>query len=158
VTQEARDPVEVIRQCYPKLVALAKSLGAGHEAEDLAQETLFRVLSAYPGFRLLDSPLGYSKVVLVRLTHSRPRMTNQVPYDPELATQFALEEGEGRSLDNFVRKLDGLGSKQRACIYLRYGLDMSDASIARIVGCSEATVRSQINRGLKRLQDQGVAR
>jgi RNA polymerase sigma factor (sigma-70 family) len=45
-----------------------------------------------------------------------------------------------------------LPPKQRAAIVLRYYADYPDSDIAEALGCSEATVRSQISRALSSLR------
>ncbi|GAA0598911.1 hypothetical protein HPO96_21545 [Kribbella sandramycini] len=46
-----------------------------------------------------------------------------------------------------------LPTKQRAAVVLRYYEDLPDADIAVILGCSPATVRSQIHRALASLRE-----
>ncbi|MDO5629154.1 MAG: sigma factor-like helix-turn-helix DNA-binding protein [Mobilicoccus sp.] len=45
-----------------------------------------------------------------------------------------------------------LGEKQRAIVLLRHVDGVSDTDIARAVGCSVSTVRSQSSRGLAHLR------
>jgi RNA polymerase sigma factor (sigma-70 family) len=45
-----------------------------------------------------------------------------------------------------------LPARQRAAIVLRYFADLDDAAVADALGCSIATVRSQISRALAQLR------
>jgi len=46
-----------------------------------------------------------------------------------------------------------LPPRQRAVIVLRYYEDLPDREIARLLGCTQATVRSQAKRGLAKLRE-----
>ena len=50
--------------------------------------------------------------------------------------------------------LSTLPPKQRAALALRYLADLPDAEIGQLIGCSPATVRSQLSRGLSTLRAQ----
>lgn len=51
-----------------------------------------------------------------------------------------------------IEALRVLAPGQRAAIVLRYFCDLDDATIAGLLGCSQATVRSQVSRGLNHLR------
>jgi RNA polymerase sigma factor (sigma-70 family) len=48
--------------------------------------------------------------------------------------------------------LSSLPPKQRAAIVMRYLADLPDHQIGQVLGCTEATVRSQLSRGLSTLR------
>jgi RNA polymerase sigma factor (sigma-70 family) len=50
----------------------------------------------------------------------------------------------------------GLPPKQRAAVVLRFYEDLPDAEIASLLGCSPATVRSQISRALAAIRAAGT--
>jgi RNA polymerase sigma factor (sigma-70 family) len=54
--------------------------------------------------------------------------------------------------DELWRALGTLPQRMRATIVLRYYEDLSEAEIARTLGCSQGTVKSQTSRGLERLR------
>ena len=45
-----------------------------------------------------------------------------------------------------------LPPRQRAIVTLRYLEDVSEKDVARILGCSQSTVSSQLSRGLSQLR------
>jgi RNA polymerase sigma factor (sigma-70 family) len=54
--------------------------------------------------------------------------------------------------DELWNRLTVLGRKQRAVLVLRYYEQLDDDSIADLIGCSPATVRSHASRALKTLR------
>lgn len=67
------------------------------------------------------------------------------------AAHHALRRGssasDGDGLDTALALLEGLPDRQRAALTLRYVHDLSDAAIARALGCRPGTVRSLLSRG-----------
>lgn len=69
------------------------------------------------------------------------RRTEDVSTGPDVATNDALRSA-----------LLGLPLRQRTALVLRYFEDLPDATIAELLGCRQATVRSLVARGLKALR------
>lgn len=59
--------------------------------------------------------------------------------------------------DEVWRALRGLAPGQRTAIVLRYFEDLSEAETAEVMGTSVGTVKSQVSRGLTRLEQQLAA-
>jgi RNA polymerase sigma factor (sigma-70 family) len=55
--------------------------------------------------------------------------------------------------DTLVRLLRQLPPRQRAVVVLRYWEQRSEAETARLLGCTEGTVKSAAARGLRRLRE-----
>jgi RNA polymerase sigma factor (sigma-70 family) len=54
--------------------------------------------------------------------------------------------------ERLMEALRVLAPRQRAAVVLRYFCDLDDATIADLLNCSPATVRSQVSRALARLR------
>lgn len=125
--------------------------GDWHRAEDIVQTALAKLYVAWPRVRkdLVDA---YARKVLVRVAidegrrgfFSRERTVPVVP-DASMSAQPA---------DIDVRRaLAALPPGQRAVVVLRYWEDLSIDEVARLLGKSEGTVKSQAARGLAALRD-----
>ena len=55
--------------------------------------------------------------------------------------------------DQVWQAIQRLPDKQRKAVVLRYYEDLPEAETAQILGCSVGTVKSQVSRGLARLED-----
>jgi RNA polymerase sigma-70 factor (ECF subfamily) len=49
--------------------------------------------------------------------------------------------------------LAGLNHRERAVVYLRYFLQLSEGELAEYLGCAPGTVKSRLHRALARLKD-----
>jgi RNA polymerase sigma-70 factor (sigma-E family) len=129
-------------------------VGDLHEAEDLVQETLFKVASRWPRVRRMDNPVAYTRRILVNLAsrgsskRSRNRAELKATSPAETAAQAAHVDIDDRLFD----ALAALPPRQRAALVLRYYLDLSEAEVAAALDCSLGTVKSSTSRGLKRLE------
>ncbi|MTV25895.1 SigE family RNA polymerase sigma factor [Nitriliruptoraceae bacterium ZYF776] len=55
--------------------------------------------------------------------------------------------------DEVWQAIQRLPDRQRTAVVLRYYEDLSEADTAEVLGCSVGTVKSQVSRGLARLQE-----
>jgi RNA polymerase sigma-70 factor (sigma-E family) len=77
----------------------------------------------------------------------------------EIRHASAPEIGQGdtpgpEERDRLWDAVRSLPRKQRAAVVLRFYEDLSDLEIARLLGCSTVTVRSQISRALRTLEEE----
>ncbi|MFN2540210.1 MAG: SigE family RNA polymerase sigma factor [Mycobacteriales bacterium] len=120
-------------------------------AEELVQQAL---VSTWVRWRRIehDQPHAYVRRAMVH-THtswwrrSRREAALPVGYDPAAPQSGSLEER-----DRTMSALRQLPPRQRAVIVLRYYEDLSEAEIARVLGCSPGTVKSQASRALRTLR------
>jgi RNA polymerase sigma-70 factor (sigma-E family) len=129
-------------------------VGDLHEAEDLVQETLFKVASRWPRVRRMESPLGYTRRILVNqaLHGSSKRSRNRAELKATPPAETAAMAAQLDIHDQLFDALAALPPRQRAALVLRYLLDLPEAEVAAALGCSLGTVKSSTSRGLKRLE------
>jgi len=131
-------------------------------ASDIVQEALIRVYVAWPR---LESRTGgahaYARrcVVNVAIDRARIRSNSEVP---EVVGRFESAD-PGADLgtrvtdrESLVAALRLLAPRQRACVVLRYFEDQSVSETARLLSCSEGTVKSQTARALETLRQRLV--
>lgn len=126
--------------------------GNPHDAADLVQETLLRVRRAWSRVRRKDNPNSYARTTMARLhisiwrRHRREHLIGDPPdrAGPEV---FPFEQQQG-----LWEELSALPRRQRAVLVLRYYEQLTDAEIAKVLGISPGTVRSQASRGLDKLR------
>jgi RNA polymerase sigma-70 factor (ECF subfamily) len=126
----------------------------GH-AEDLLQTALAKVYRAWGRLRDHDNLDAYVRRVLVntQTTWWRRAWKAERPTAalPEHAAPDAMGASDDR--DRIRRALLDLPARQRAAVVLRHYEDLGEAEVARLMGCSVGTVKSQCARGLAKLRD-----
>lgn len=129
--------------------------GNRSQADDLVQAAFARVIRHWPRIGGMDHPEAYLRQVVVRefLASRRRRASSEVlaePGDrPDPDADFTSSAAER---DEAWRLLATLPPKQRAVLVLRFYEDLDDAAVARLLGTSESTVRSNAARGLATLR------
>jgi RNA polymerase sigma-70 factor (sigma-E family) len=127
------------------------------EAEDLVQETLFKVARRWPKVRRMDHPLAYARRILVNLaldgsagrSRRRAELSNSVSGRDPVAPVAPTFDAH----DDLYRALAELPPRQRAVLVLRYFNDLTEAQTADVLGFSPGTVKSNASRGLARLRE-----
>jgi RNA polymerase sigma factor (sigma-70 family) len=82
-----------------------------------------------------------------RRPHRRERLAAETPTTP-----VGDGTGEVDERQRVLAALAGLPARRRACVVLRFHLDLSVAETARVLGCSEGTVKSQTSAALHHLR------
>jgi RNA polymerase sigma-70 factor (sigma-E family) len=120
-------------------------------AEELVQQAL---VSTWARWRRIehDQPHAYVRRAMVH-THTswwrRSRFESSLPAGYDAAAPAGADLGER---DRTLAALRLLPPRQRAVIVLRYYEDLSEADIAKVLGCSTGTVKSQASRALRTLR------
>lgn len=127
--------------------------GDQHRGEELAQAALVTTYRRWKKLRH-DQPYAYVRRAMVNGHTSlwrRYRREAQLPADFDGVAGGA---GPARydNVDLVLRALRVLPARQRAVMVLRYYDDLPEADIARTLGCSPGTVKSQASRALKTLR------
>jgi RNA polymerase sigma-70 factor (sigma-E family) len=127
------------------------------DAQDLLQVALERAWRRRRAIAREDSPEAYVRRVLVNASIDRWRWLRRRDERPLHASGPGPAGGDPATLvarrDELIRALAALPPRQRAVLVLRYWEDMPEAEVARILGCSLGTVKSQASRGLARMRE-----
>lgn len=141
---------ELVHGCWSSLYRTAYLLVGDHGlAEDLVQSSLAKTYAAWSKVREVGAAPGYARATLMNTAASQFRKKS---WRRELPTESLVEptvEPDDPTLrPTLLAALDRLAPRQRAVVVLRYYEDQSVAETARILGCSEGTVKSQTSDAL----------
>lgn len=128
--------------------------GDRHRAEDLLQTALTRAYLRWD--RIVDEdPEGYVRRTMVNAHidwwRRKPWREESTSELPEVVVSDASSATDVRSA--LLAALAGLSRRQRAVMVLRYYEDLSEAEIARTLGCSTGTVKSAASRAAAKLRE-----
>lgn len=147
---------EFVAAVTPSLRRLALVLCGGNvaDAEDLVQGSLERILMKW-GSLDIKSPVTYARTVLLNEQRSQRRRLRWsrevlVAVTPDAADTVASTDIDVRQ--TLVRALRILPMRQRQAVVLRYLEDMSVPEVARLLGCSQGTIKRAGHDGLRALQ------
>jgi RNA polymerase sigma-70 factor (sigma-E family) len=131
-------------------------------AEDLVQECLFRVARRWPRVRSMEHRMAYARRILVNLAlgDARSRSRRRAELDPWSSDALSARSDDAAArafgtvevTSDLLRAVAELPTRQRATLVLRYFQDLSEAEVAKILGCSVGTVKSTTSRALERLR------
>lgn len=123
--------------------------------EDLAQATLERLWPRWHRVAARGDAWAYTSRIAVSINASWRRRRwwhAETSQDVEAEPHGVYEENVPTRVD-VERWLARLGERQRTVIVLRYLMDLSVGETARVMDCSEGTVKSQTARALVRLRE-----
>ena len=141
------DFVDFFRAEYPGLIrALYVLTGNRHEAEDLAQDAMARVLERWERVRVMAAPEAYVYRVAVNLNRKRLRWLAV-----RAKRAFAVASPTASSPDPDARTelsaaLASLPKAQRETLMLVEWLGLSSEEAAKFLGIQPSSVRSRIHR------------
>jgi RNA polymerase sigma-70 factor (sigma-E family) len=145
----------------PRLVSFGYLLCHDRDlAQDLAQEALARLHLRWRTISRDGDVEAYVRRSMLNqmLSWRRRRSWSEHPVERsriEQAGSPAPDHADDIGIREEVWALLGsLPLRQRAVIVLRFYEDRTDAEIANLIGCREATVRSHASKALARLRDQ----
>lgn len=138
---------------YPALRGLAYVLlGDAHVAEEVAMEAFVRAFASWSTVRGLDWPAGYLRRIVINLCRGRmrrQRIESRVNALVTVRKENAATDWDARQSDarlDIWAAVRSLPDRQRSCVVLRYLEDMSDAEVARVLGCSVGSVKTHMHR------------
>jgi RNA polymerase sigma-70 factor (sigma-E family) len=147
-----------VRERGPALERYAFVLvGDPHLAQDLTQAALLKAYLAWRRVVRADHPDVYVRRILTNTYLDRSRLRSGTEVVTARTPDMPSRDGDpadGVSLrDQLHRALAQVSPGQRAVLVLRHLDGYDDATIARVLGCSTATVRSHASRGLARMRE-----
>ena len=148
--------------------------GSTEFAEDLTQETFFRVLPHLEGFRG-DAPFtSYLKLTARRLLTTTTRNGNaqkRIPPEAEVSLSSAASAGGGElevpvapdqerrvhlreAFKALTAAVEELSPQQRKCVILRYYHDLMEHEVAAVLRISVGAVKGSLNQARRHLRQQ----
>ena len=151
---EARDFESFFRAEYRSLCqALVLLVGDAFEAEELAQETMTRVLERWDRVGAMDSPAGYAYRTALNLQRKRIRrlaVRAKRRFAPVPVADIGADASDRHDVQRALQELpDGL----RAALILVDWLDMDTEEAGRVLGLKPASVRVRLHRARSVLRD-----
>lgn len=146
-------------------IRAAVAFGAGADAEDVVQSAFFKAYRALGSFREDAAFRPWLLRIVVNETRNTVRSAGRLravagreatlreadPLIPDAADPAAAALAEERRA-LLIAALDTLGEEQRQVVGCRYLLEMDEAETARTLGWPRGTVKSRLNRALKKLE------
>lgn len=135
-------------------------LGDPDDADDIAQETFVRAWNHLRRFDAARPLRPWLLRIAANLAHNRHRSAGR--YLDALLRTFRAEAPASGIEENSVQNIESqqvwqavrrLNLADQQIIYLRYFLDLPVSETAQIMQVAEGTVKSRLNRALKRLRD-----
>ncbi len=130
-------------------------------AEDVVQESLFRVARRWTRVRRMDYPAAYARRIATNLaiaaaerrSTERAELAVRSEFEPvDAAARLALEQVDHQH--DLDAALGRLAPRQRAVLVLRFFEDLTEVQTAEVLSCSVGTVKSTCSRALDRLRSE----
>jgi len=141
--------------CHADLARLAYlMIGEADTADDLAADALLEVWRHWDRVAAADSPVAYARGVVANLARNRIRRLQRERRGLLGLGPLRSERADIRDVPAVLDLRDALRRlphRRRACVVLRYLLDLSEQETARSLGISVGAVKSQTSRGLAQL-------
>ena len=144
---------EIYEELFPKVFRAALLVcGDRQTAEDSTQESFARALERWDRLRFHDHLEGWLMTtairVAIRSSKRRRRTISHVASD--------LAAVEGAHLDETAmdlwRGVLALPPRQREAVVLYYYCDLAIASVSRLLGCKEGTVKAHLSKARANLR------
>jgi RNA polymerase sigma-70 factor (sigma-E family) len=146
---------------WHRLLRTAYLLTGDHgTAEDLVQTALMRTYKHWGRIERGESPEAYVRRAMVNISISawrRRRLVEHATADVPETAGAADHQQDHAVRDELWRTVCAMPPRMRTVFVLRYFEDMSEAEVARTMGCAVGSVKSQIARGLVRLRAELTA-
>ena len=143
-----------VRARWSTTARLAYALTLDHQrAEDLAQEAFTKL---WFHWRKLHggSPEAYLRKIVTTTFLSGRRRRWRGEHPTEMPPDTAVDAVTGQVDERIALRqaMARLSPRQRAAVYLRYAEDLSERTVADLLGCSVNAVKQHTRRGLDALR------
>jgi RNA polymerase sigma-70 factor (sigma-E family) len=149
---------EFMRGRWSALVRLGYGLTGDQQlAEDLARAALAKAYASWPRVLRTGDPDVYLRRIILNASLGKPgknrrRRVRERGAGDEPGPGTAPAPGADDDRPALVTALLQLPAGQRSVVLLRYWMDMTEAQVAAVLGCSVGSVRSQASRALANLR------
>ena len=139
---------DLYRRQRAPMVRFARLLtGSNTLAEEVVQDSFLKMHQLR---RRPLNPEGYLRTTVANFARSRLRRL-RLERRPPPRDRITLTDPE---IDETWAVVCRLPFRQRAVLVLRFYDDLSEAEIARVLGCRPGTVKSNLHRGLTKLREE----
>lgn len=125
------------------------------QAEDLAQETFFKLFRSLPRYKGRKKFKAYLYTIANRLCIDESR---KVPFnsleDAEEIAGGRDEMAQAEHREDIRRLLGVLSQEQREAVILRFGQELGFSEIAKVMGCSMRTAQSRVRNALRLMKKE----
>jgi RNA polymerase sigma-70 factor (sigma-E family) len=141
---------------HRELARLAYTLtGDRADTEDITSEAFASVWENWARVEAADNPLAYVRKIVVNLSALRIRRTIHERRGLARlgnATRWLEPAPDVGGMSELQAAILLLPARRRSCVVLRHVFDLSEDDVARCLGISTGTVKSQTARGLAHLR------
>lgn len=148
---------KLVSSVYRRLVGLlVLRVGDRGVAEELAQESLLKLVKNWDQVRVMENPWAWLAKVAINQSSSRwRRLAIADRVQRTLVPINDAVDGHG-GLAELGMVIDTIPKRQRTALLLRHYARLSVRETAAAMGCSEGTVKSLTSRAIERLRAELV--
>lgn len=140
---------------YKRLVGLLiLRSGDEHRAEELAQESLVKLVKHWDRVRVMEHPWAWLATVAMNQSRSRWRRLAMMERAERRLVGTADGPSSGEDLTELLMVIHGLPERQRMALLLRHYARLSVEETAAAMECAEGTVKSLTSRAIERVRDE----
>lgn len=147
---------ELIKRYYASILRYCNwHCSSPEKAEDLTQETFFRLFQRMPQYNEKKKLKAYLYTIANHLCIDESRKVLLYPLENEESIGGGCNEIrqiEDREEINFLLKR--LSAEQKEAIILRFGEQLSYIEMAKVMGCNMRTAQSRVRNALKVLRKE----
>ncbi|MFI7574661.1 SigE family RNA polymerase sigma factor [Micromonospora sp. NPDC049497] len=145
--------VAFVQEAWQRHIRLAMLLtGDRLRAEELLQDSLVKVYERWRRLSRIDDLHAYLRRSLVNNHAANWRRRRRERLVAEVPDTAAPGGGTDHDVMVLRRALLSLPPRQRAVVVLRHYEDLPEREVARVLGCSVGTVKSQHSRAMEKLR------